>query len=213
LICAPSVAAQTTQDFGWIVFVDPMSPSWLLERIASAAPRAVVATVTHFRAREEFCDAVRAVAGNGSWLTSRVDNDDALARDFMERARVHAVDGYLSFALGAQLDFTRGRASLARFGSNSFLTRLARDATVLEVPHRAASPMTEIEGPLGWLVVAHGGNAKNGYTDQSPISARRIEAEFGITSGLVTDRTPLWARRVKRSCAVRAHRIRRSIAR
>jgi hypothetical protein len=213
LICAPSVEAQTSQDFTWIVFVDPASPKWLVDGIASAAPFAVVTEVSGFRARGEFTEAVRALAGQGPWLTSRLDNDDALARDFIERARAHAVEGYLSFAEGAQLDLTRGRASLARFTSNSFLTRRATDGTVLEVAHRAASPLTELEGSPAWLVVAHGGNVMNGYGDPRPISARDVETHFGITRGLVTDRTPRWARRMKRSCSLYVRGILRRLSR
>ncbi|MBY8850425.1 putative rhamnosyl transferase, partial [Saccharothrix sp. MB29] len=33
--CLPSVAAQTSSDFRWLIYFDPESPQWLKDRIAA----------------------------------------------------------------------------------------------------------------------------------------------------------------------------------
>ena len=183
-VCAPSVHAQTACGFLWIVLVDPHSPDWLLERLREIAPDVDLASASGFRAEDDFRDAVRARLGDGVWLTSRVDSDDALARDFMERAQQHATDGYLAFPEGAVLDLRIGHVSAKRDEENAFLTRQAYGATVLEVANNLAQPLL-VDGPAAWLQVVHGGNVWNWFSDERPQSATWARERFEVAPGLI----------------------------
>ena len=83
----PSMLAQTRRPH-WIVYVDPESPAWLLERTSTWRESGVLTPV--FRpsvSREELEADLRAVVGTPGevLLTTNLDNDDGLAVDFCER--------------------------------------------------------------------------------------------------------------------------------
>jgi hypothetical protein len=192
-VCAPSVAAQTVQDFTWIVFVAPDSPAWLLDELHRIVPRAVLTPVPSFRMVRD-PQFVRGVVGAGEWLTSQVDSDDALARTYVERAQAHAIPGYLSFVNGVQLDLSTGWATRAVFGPNPFLTRLASDDTVFATQHAQVEPDVEIGGEPGWLQAIHGGNIVNRYADYSPFPLSEVYEHFAIAP-VHERRTPFVVRR------------------
>jgi hypothetical protein len=110
--CAPSINAQTQEDFDWIVFCDPRTPPADLNRICSFDPRIRIA---FFATQEEIPDQrarrppevsaqTRLSPGDGTVLptlrvfphvrpgtevvvATRLDNDDALSRHYLRRVR------------------------------------------------------------------------------------------------------------------------------
>lgn len=88
--CLPSVRSQTSAAFGWIVYFDPESPGWLRERIDDWSTDGTV--VPLFRPvvsnAELLSDIEAHLRRNDAWLiTTNLDNDDALAADFVERVQ------------------------------------------------------------------------------------------------------------------------------
>ncbi len=84
----PSLAAQTRPDFDWLVYLDPESPAWLVERIRVLASDGLFRPV--YRAtidKDELVQDIRdTVRPRGDVLiTTNLDNDDALAADALER--------------------------------------------------------------------------------------------------------------------------------
>jgi len=80
--CAPSVAAQSSREFTWIVAVDAKTPGSFVARLSKAAPLAVIVrTGPDWRpAVIESLHGKRARA-----VTTRLDSDDAIHRDFVAR--------------------------------------------------------------------------------------------------------------------------------
>jgi hypothetical protein len=170
--CLPSVLAQTCQDFVWLIYFDAATPPAFVERARrGCAGRANI--------RLMFCDLydhtllardLRAeLTPAPEWLlTTRLDNDDGLRRDFVQR-----VHDNLRFAGAEAINFPNGivyaggRAYSHRDESNAFLSLLEpfRDfKTVLIVKHpdmAQVAPVRQIEGEPAWLQVIHDTNIRN----------------------------------------------------
>lgn len=187
--CAPSVAAQRDAAVTWIVYLDPASPQWLLDRIAPFADRGLLHPVLRERVGvPELREDIAALVPRRSpaLLTTNVDNDDGLAVDFC--ARLAAVTSqHPRFALYA----TRGLVLspqglyLLRDRHNAFCSvREGWDEPVTSWSeyhnelHRVM-PVVELDGAPGWLQVVHGGNVSNRVRGRlvSPASHR---ASFAV---------------------------------
>jgi hypothetical protein len=170
--CLPSVKAQTAGNVRWIVYFDPESPSWLLDRIPQLACDGDFvpifrATVNHAELVADLLDVVG--EPRERLITTNLDNDDGLAVDFAERLQQKAAT-----PLGrTALYFSRG---LILAGKALYLRTDRRNAfcSVVESWEEPATcwadwhnllgksmPVMEIPGPPAWLQVVHGGNVSN----------------------------------------------------
>lgn len=204
--CAPSVAAQRDAAPTWIVYLDPASPQWLLDRIAPFADRGLLHPVLreHVGVPELRADIASLVPRRSdSLLTTNLDNDDGLAVDFC--ARLAAVGpAHPRFALYA----TRGLVLspqglyLLRDRHNAFCSvREGWDHPVTSWSeyhnelHRVM-PVVELDGAPGWLQVVHGGNVSNRVRGRlvSPAAHRPsftvpLDAREPRAAELLADRT------------------------
>lgn len=187
--CLPSVLAQTVTDFQWLVYFDTESPSWLRDRIESWQASAVN-LVPLFGTTVLYSDLIRdilAVADSSTdaLITTNLDNDDALATDFIER--VQAVP---ASAERTALFLAHG---LVRAPQGLYLRRDRRNA-FCSVRESWEAPMTcwrdahtslgrwmptvAIGGEPGWLQVVHGSNVSNRIRGRL-VSSERYEDRFG----------------------------------
>ncbi|GAB2457969.1 hypothetical protein HD599_003460 [Conyzicola lurida] len=173
--CLPAVRAQTHGDFHWIVYFDPQSPAWLLDRIRT---RWAVGTFSPLF-REEVSradllgDIERVVGVRGDLLlTTNVDNDDGLARDFTERlhaaaeargqragrAAIYLVNGLIASGTDVYRRTDRSNAFC------SVVEPWASAETCWVDWHTALGermPVVEVRGAPAWLQVVHGSNVSN----------------------------------------------------
>lgn len=169
--CLPSVRAQTSQRFRWIIYFDPDSPDWLMTWISSHASGGVFSPI--FRAavpRGELIADIGSLIGSSRarLLTTNLDNDDALAVDFVERVQAVAAGD------------TRTAIYLANGlikAPNGLFRRVDRQNAFCSVaePWEApvtcwsdwhnrlhlAMPVITLSGDPGWLQVVHGSNVSN----------------------------------------------------
>lgn len=169
--CLPSVIAQSQKNFHWIIYLDPQSPAWLVQRIGELS----VGGRFHPIYREEV-DAldllkdIRDVTGQSAkhLLTTNLDNDDGLSSDFV--ARVQAIEAP---ELPSVVFFTAG---LVKCNNSLFLRTDRRNAfcSVLSDWNEPTTcwsswhdqigktmPSIRVEGTPGWLQVVHGLNVSN----------------------------------------------------
>jgi hypothetical protein len=175
--CLPSVRAQAHRDFEWLIYFDPESPDWLMERIREWAPGSFTPVMRESVSHDELLGdiaglfAARSVhfAEGDLLVTTNLDNDDGLARDFTERIR----------AAGSSV--TRRTAvylvnGLIRHGSDIY-RRTDRDNAFCSVAEpwagaqtcwvdwhnmlRKQMPVIELEGEPAWLQVVHDKNVSN----------------------------------------------------
>jgi len=171
LYCAPSVCNQTCQNFRWIVYFDPDSPEWLHGWASKYAPGRFTPIFRPSVSSHELIIDIKTLldGDNPILITTNIDNDDALALDFVERVQAAAP----SYTERTALYITHG---LIKNGTDLYFRRDARNA-FCSVAESWDSPSTcwcdwhnllgksmEVrqlaEGP-GWLQVVHGRNVSN----------------------------------------------------
>jgi hypothetical protein len=183
--CLPSVAGQTCRSYSWIIYFDPQSPRWLQEWIGRHAAQG------HFQPifkeevhRADLLDDVRGVLGrpHGSrLLTTNLDNDDCLARDFVARLQEAAVAVpdraavYLADGLIKRGDMVFRR--LDRHNAFHSVSEPWTDPVTCWVDwHNMLGehmPVVVVRGAPAWLQVVHGSNVSN------RVRGRRIDpAEY-----------------------------------
>jgi hypothetical protein len=190
--CLPSVQAQTCGNFVWIVFCDPEIPQPFLDRIGAYAQWKTLRPI-FFRnvfhqgmAQAAVADLAR---GHSHLITSRLDNDDAICRTFVEsiqhRFRSQPFE-FLNFTNGYIMDTSAGgRIWLGRHSSNAFVSLVERAAdysTVYCGNHMdldRQGPVVQIAEPAAWLQVVHGRNLSNQVWG-TPAPAIDLRQAFGI---------------------------------
>jgi len=169
--CVPSVLAQSVRDFHWIIYFDPESPQWLLDRIEQH--RASGTFVPIFREsvdRATLLADLREVTGAASsaLLTTNLDNDDGIAADFVERLQNAAPKAPRSAVYLTHGLIRSGQSLFARVDRNNAFCSVRE---TWEAPvtcwadwhnrlHKQM-PVTEIGGSAAWLQVVHGTNVSN----------------------------------------------------
>ncbi len=169
--CLPSVVAQQGERPRWLVYLDPESPQWLVDRmLAHQAAGVLVPVLRESVPRDALVADLRTVVPDpGSALvTTNLDNDDGLAPDFS--VRVRAVGGkhprcaiYLSHGLIA----TEDSLYLRTDRDNAFCSvRETWDepVTAWSSYHNELGrhmPVVRLGGDPGWLQVVHDRNVSN----------------------------------------------------
>ncbi|MCU1507389.1 MAG: hypothetical protein QOG18_1762 [Microbacteriaceae bacterium] len=169
--CLPSVLAQSNQNFSWIIYFDPQSPAWLLNRIDGYAAEGVCRPI--FRAsvdRPQLLADVRSasLAERDLLITTNLDNDDGLAIDFVDRLQraeidhprsaVYLTNGLISSRDGLYLRHDRHNAFCSvRESSLDPVTCWSDWHNLLG----RSMPVVELGGEPAWLQVVHGANVSN----------------------------------------------------
>lgn len=154
-----SVRAQTSRSFRWFVLCDEDSPPWLLSEL-EAEPVVEVLRMGEW-AVEAFVETIGPHVRRGARLvTTRLDNDDALATDLVERVQPLArpLDvGFILFPNG--LFYSEGLLHCGRDDLNAFVTRVESTSarTVYEFPHIEVArhgPVVQHRDRM-WIQVVH----------------------------------------------------------
>lgn len=189
----PSVAYQSVQSFRWIVYLDPQSPQWLLSRLQPHIDAGRF--VPLFRETVLWPDVARdarTVTGacGELLLTTNLDNDDAIADDFVARlqkmAREHR---HAALYLGEGLIAAGPELYLRRDPANAFCSVVESwddPLTAWRDCHTDLSthfPAMVDAGAPAWLQVVHGGNVSN------RVRGRRVSpaAHQGLFGDLLDD--------------------------
>ena len=186
--CLPSMAAQTINTFRWLIYFDEGTPQAFRERIARAQqvlPFEALFVGPFDMTMTKGDVAARTPAACRRVVTTRLDNDDAVSIDFLERIRTHAsesVDGtVLNFPDGVAL--RKGFPHTARDKSNPFASLVdsrERGNVIWAVNHRLLTQrftVRQIEGERVWMQVVHGENVSNRLKGRL-IPAAPVRANF-----------------------------------
>lgn len=166
----PSVRRQTKPPT-WLVYLDPESPDWLLNRVRLWQDQGILTPV--FRDSVETRDlrtdlVTHCRREHDQLLTTNLDNDDGLAIDFCERMT--------AIRSSAPRTVVYWPSGLIRSGQNLYARTDRRNAfcSVLESWHEPVTswseyhnqfprtmPVIELKAPPGWLQVVHGSNVSN----------------------------------------------------
>ena len=206
--CLPSIAAQTCRNFQWIIYFDKDTPDTFKSRIEEL--RSVFPFVPYYTGlfpSEGWRNSIRDTFAPDTplLLTTRLDNDDALANDYV--ARLHATitetgprPGAYNFRNGL---IRRGSALYAlSHDSNAFFSWLEpvsdemRTApSILHMKIGEHGMVYQIDGPPAWLQIVHETNVSNKVRgrrvrpetamDRFPESATSGIADFPVAIGMM----------------------------
>lgn len=171
--CLPSVAAQSMPPDHWLIYFDEGTPDHFKARIETLREtmRFTPRFVGLFDNQIAIDDVNERVGeAGGLVVTTRLDNDDAIASDFFATIRDAARDAphgtVLNFPNG--LAARKGRVFSARDTSNPFTSLVergqARVETIWSAQHASLGEkfaLRQIETAPQWLQVVHNGNVTN----------------------------------------------------
>lgn len=196
--CLPSIKAQTCQDFHWLVFFDTATPHSFRQRIAqySGDLACFVPCFVDFFDRTVFRDIVASMElTRKRWIiTSRVDNDDALARNYIERVQAQFTGQereFINFQNGLVLRGTRLYLSSNSSGHFPSLIEKSTDPLTVYVRHtemKNYAPVRQVGGEPGWLEVRHPGRLteKGLCPNCKPVPMSRYAQLFPAVRDLAT---------------------------
>jgi hypothetical protein len=171
--CLPSVAGQRNAEFHWLVFFDAESPQWFKEKVASYEPLVEPIYIDGLATDEVLARKVaeRGIETSPYLITTRLDNDDAISRDYMASVQL-AFRGqnreFISFPFGLQS--FRGHLYNVYWHSNPFLSLIEKVGqsgnitSVFCVAHDRVTERNSLKKVLSaprWLQVLHGSNLAN----------------------------------------------------
>jgi hypothetical protein len=175
--CLPSVASQVSQDFVWIVYFDVETPIEFRDRIdLLSGIYPFVPFYTGLFLSDGWRTSVRQVLdGLGkvpdNILTSRLDNDDALARNYISRVRSAAeqsLERHVALNITSGCVLSHGVVYQTQHHSNAFFSLLEpydncfrTAAAIRHMDLGSQVPLVQLDGPPGWLQVVHSENVSN----------------------------------------------------
>jgi Putative rhamnosyl transferase len=180
--CIPSVLGQTNHDFIWIIFCWDGTPEWYRARLDGLTKSDVRVEVAYLSTSTSGEHLPRLATQRGFdlgpyLLTTRLDNDDAIATSYMETVRYAAqrerrrgseLPRVLNTPVGYQL--SRGKPYLRVDTKGPFVSMLERAetgrdlSTILAVSHRELAHVfssRQVWTLPSWLQVLHGENLAN----------------------------------------------------
>jgi hypothetical protein len=191
--CLPSVIAQSDQNFTWYLYFDDSTPQKYLDRVAAAIAardNIFIKRCALWEGSTLVGDLVAGLDERTRWvITTRLDNDDGLQRDFVSMLHAAAEEKteFLNFPRG--IIWYSGKCYLYRHPSNAFLSMVEpaqSPRTVWVVPHENAAqfaPVRQLPQTPAFLQVIHGKNVSN-KPRGTRIDARRALAGFEAIEAL-----------------------------
>jgi len=170
--CLPSVLAQTSQDFLWMIYFDRSTAGEYLERAQrglAGRTNCFINLCNLYGSETVQADLAKGLDPSLNWLvTTRLDNDDGLHHDFVRALHAEVCIGReeaLDFPWG--IVYANGVPYLSRQKCNAFISLsepMENLRTVLSVRHKEMArryPVREIGKKPIWLQSVHGSNVGN----------------------------------------------------
>jgi len=167
--CLPSIQSQTRNDFQWILMFSPRSPGWLKEYLQSL-PVAQAHALEVNDVMEDLPLWIMENTQSPLVLTTRLDNDDALSRNFTQRLRSEPIiDAPVVINFRTGLRLTGSGLLRAKHSSNPFASLVEESTgreiqTVLGVSHDDLPlhyPIIQAKSQPAWLQTIHDKNIGN----------------------------------------------------
>ncbi|MFC7788630.1 glycosyltransferase [Microbacterium sp. MAHUQ-60] len=224
-ITVPSVQSQTAPLDAWMVFLNAQSPAWFranIEEREYLTPVWIDGPLLDGRIPEEL--AALGFADREFLITSRVDNDDALSRDYVatvQRQFARQERLFVEFPNG--IEYANGDYYRKRWRSNPFLSLIERTGpqvdTVICRPHtevRRAEPTLTLWDHEMWMQNSHPLSATSPRVrNVHPIFRRRrpegIICHWEDDGGSMRRRLGIAIRSVPHSARLTAYRILRRV--
>lgn len=192
--CFPSVAAQTCKDFVWLVYFDTETPAHWRQKINSYQDICGNFQAVFVDGMAGFLpDVQRRIANTVQpyLITSRLDNDDCVSRDYIEQIQQQFVPRdflALDFVDGYMLEIapTR-RLGRAINAYNPFISLVERNQNPVSVWHKDHADwkreprLRRIRQQRIWLTVIHHSNKTNVFRGFGRVDAAEAGSRFRLS--------------------------------
>ena len=196
--CAPSVANQTMEVFDWLVFFDEHTPSEVIGDIQRLDHRIRAILVPPSPKPHQFFLSRFVPTGVDVVISTRLDSDDALHRNFLQRVRDQVprfwatdADQWICNPLfGYKLNVVPGTLHEASMPDSPFFSMFERPSAryslkgALSVNHTHVHerfPTYQDTEEHLWVQVVHGGNVSNRVRRwERPVPVGTLEERFGF---------------------------------
>lgn len=200
-VTVPSMLAQTNRDWTWVVLMERDDP-FAAERLSAFESVGVPVKVFHVEHptvslyRQDWAGAM-GKCGCGPTLTTRLDDDDALAPDFLQRIQTAAEQaneqGRVVWMLPEGFRVYRGRYAPMRHEANSWATLQTPpgdSAVVYDFGHKRIgghAPIRLVDDKPAWLFVRHADTRSRNRAVSGPITMalrRLFPVDWELVGGL-----------------------------
>lgn len=169
-ICLPAIRNQSVQDFKWLVYFDADRDPWFEDEVNELAQGVFEPIWVQGKFDPKACAEDVAARSSKPWvITTRLDNDDAVADDFVERVQQQfsKVTEFINFTAGLQLT-DDGKLFHRADPSNAFISLIEpNDVPLMGVyvdwHDRVSSyaPVRQVSTHPMWVQMVHGKNIAN----------------------------------------------------
>jgi hypothetical protein len=170
-MCIPSISRQSARDFRWLVYFDAERDPWFEASVNALSSDGLFEPVwVNGRFDPKVCAEDVAKRSSRPWIiTSRVDNDDALARDYVEQVQALFAERteFVNFTAGLQLT-DDGKLLHRSDPSNAFISLIEPNShqamCVYVDSHDRVSkhaPIRQVSTHPMWVQMVHGRNIAN----------------------------------------------------
>ena len=194
--CLPSIEQQSNKNFLWLIYFDQETPALYKEKVleySARCPQIRPVWVEEWNTQAVQSGFIDNVPGNTkNILTTRLDNDDGLHRDFIETLQSSISDyGYYNFPKGVV--YRLGDAYSHSHMSNAFLSLLEEYEGfegVWKLPHPEVIKnykVKQLNLNHAWLQVIHDTNVSNKIRGRLLSSGDWTEGYSYLPSELVNE--------------------------
>jgi hypothetical protein len=172
--CYPSLRSQTTQNFHWLIFFSDKTPSQYVNRVNNLSKNwPVMKPRFHdFLSGEKVVNETLSCVGKNSayLITSTVDNDDAISRNFIEETQKRFAQQsyqYVNWAIGYVYYVDKNRFYERKYLQspfNSLIEKTVGCKLVWSTSHHEilkTGKVIQIDKNPGWIQVIHNYNISN----------------------------------------------------
>ena len=175
----PSVQAQTFKDFDWWFLIDPTFPGFGVDHFLELRKYGNLMLMDDpFEEQQQlFVGPLFSEVYKDEWVCStRLDSDDIIRNDFMERVHAEASEeeSFITFRHGYMLK--GDKIAPRQFTRNPFVSyveyadpfKSVFSVSHMKVHRQKYAPLKIIEQPPGWIQVDHSDNVKNLVSEKLP---------------------------------------------
>ncbi len=191
--CFPCVAAQSCKDFVWLVYFDTETPARWRQKIDSYQDICGNFQPVFVDGMSGFLPDIQtriANTGQPYLITSRLDNDDCISRDYIEQIQQHFVPRdflALDFVDGYMLEISPIRRLGRTINAyNPFISLIEHNHNPVSVWHKDHADwkreprLRRIRQQRIWLTVIHHGNKTNVFRGFGRVDAAEVSRRFQL---------------------------------
>ncbi len=184
----PSIRAQSARFDHWLIFCDGASPAWFKDEMNALKDCNITVIWVDGAMSSQVGEAVEERATRDYIITTRLDNDDAIAKDFLELVQRHFASQEFAFInLSNGVQYHDGRFYSYADPSNPFISLVERRGqrrarTVFLDWHtrlETHGPIERVRSHPAWIQNVHGENLTNKIYGM-PIRAQRVLPYFAV---------------------------------